>query len=86
VTDLPKLPDDLVRALFNLHQGEEIDAYCGHCQDLTKQVKISYSQLSVPQRNQLKGLVGRVLDAVPGFRFVIGKPTLCRNCKTVNHP
>lgn len=84
--EIPEVPEDLVKSLFNLNQGKRVDAYCTRCDAVTSQVRISYSQLSIPQRNELMRIVGRVLDVVPGMRLIIGKPTLCPQCKTVNRP
>ena len=84
--EVPGIPEDLVKSLFNLNQGARLDAYCVKCNGVTNQVRISYSQLSIPQRNELMRIAGRVLDVVPGMRLFIGKPTLCPECKTVNRP
>ena len=80
------IPEHLIKALFNLNQGKRLDAYCTKCDAVTNQVVISYSQLSLPQRNEVIRIVGRVLDFVPAMRLFIGKPTLCPKCKTVNRP
>lgn len=84
--DVPEIPGDLINYFFNLDQGATLDAYCVKCNAVTKQVRVSYSQLSIPPRNELMRIAGRVMDVVPGMRLFIGKPTLCPKCNTVNRP
>jgi hypothetical protein len=84
--EIPEVPQEIIKSLFNLNQGERIDAYCIKCDAVSTQVRVSYSQLSIPQRNELMRITGRILDVVPGMRLFIGKPTICPICKTVNRP
>lgn len=84
--DTPEIPTSLAKSLVNLNQGEEVECYCRQCKDVTTQVRISYRELSLPRRSPFTRIVGGALDMIPGFGAVVGKPTLCRTCKTVNRP
>lgn len=83
VLDIPKVPDDVIDFLFNVNQGTHIDRYCPSEDKVTNQVVISYSQLWLLKHHEPERVVGRILDVVPGMRFFLGKPTLCR-CGRLN--
>jgi len=83
VPDIPQIPHDVIHFLFNVNQGKHMDAYCSKCEKITDQVVISYSQLSYLKRHEPERIMGRIFDIVPGMRFFLGKPTLCR-CGTLN--
>jgi hypothetical protein len=80
MTDLPMIPEYLVRYLFNINQGSDVMAPCKKCGEATKQVIISYENL--PALKEL-GLAGRALDIFPLGPVILGRPTLC-HCGTVN--
>lgn len=80
---LPDLPTWIVNAVFNLDQGEHQEKYCRTCNQITDQVKISFSDLPGLREFEPERLVGRVLDFVPGIKLLAGRPSACR-CGTVN--
>jgi hypothetical protein len=81
--DMPVIPQDVIDFLFNVNQGTHIDMYCSNERKITDQVVISYSQLWLFKHHEIERVFGRVFDIIPGVRFFIGKPTLCR-CGTIN--
>jgi hypothetical protein len=83
VLEIPGIPEDVIEFLFNVNHGTHIDRYCQTEGSVTDQVVISYSQLGLLKRHEVERVVGRIMDVVPGTRFFLGKPTLCR-CGTLN--
>ena len=79
----PDLPEKVVKYLFNLDQGEHIDKYCRKCDQITDQVAMSFGEVPGMRDNEWERLLGRVLDIVPLFPVLGGKPTAC-TCGTVN--
>lgn len=83
IPGVPKAPEDLINYVFNLDQGSHIYAHCDTCGKVTEQVIVSYNQLPSMRKQELKRVMGRLLDIIPFTRFVIGKAIFCGTCRTV---
>lgn len=83
MSDIFEIPRDVIEFLFNVNQGTHIDRRCAKCDKLTDQVVVSYSELSFLSLSEAEKIVGRFMDFIPGVRFFLGKPTLCR-CGRLN--